>query len=150
MFKVLSTEYSVLCTRNLMISCAWLCLMRILPLGTGPFAVPTFRWLLASEHTVPALVTRPTPPTKGREKVFLLNPMHYVAIERSLEVYAPDSINTEEARQKLAAWQPDLLMVCDYGQILSRELLAVAPLGGINLHGSLLPKYRGVRGFIYI
>ncbi len=117
--------------------------MRILPLGTGPFAVPTFRWLLASEHTVPALVTRPTPPTKGREKVFLLNPMHYVAIERSLEVYAPDSINTEEARQKLAAWQPDLLMVCDYGQILSRELLAVAPLGGINLHGSLLPKYRG-------
>ncbi len=69
--------------------------------------------------------------------------MHYVAIERSLEVYAPDSINTEEARQKLAAWQPDLLMVCDYGQILSRELLAVAPLGGINLHGSLLPKYRG-------
>lgn len=116
--------------------------LRILPLGTGPFAVPTFRWLLDSPHEVPALVTRPTQPAKGRELV-VLNPMHYVALERGLEVYAPDSINTEEARQKLAAWQPDLLVVCDYGQILSRELLAVAPLGGINLHGSLLPKYRG-------
>jgi len=69
--------------------------------------------------------------------------MRDLAEERGLEVYAPDSINTDEACQKLAAWQPDLLMVCDYGQILSRELLAVAPLGGINLHGSLLPKYRG-------
>ncbi|MFN0021279.1 MAG: methionyl-tRNA formyltransferase [Pirellulaceae bacterium] len=116
--------------------------MRILPLGTGPFAVPTFRWLLDSSHVVPALVTRPTQAAKGREKASL-NPMQDLAIERGLEVYAPDSINTEEARQKLAAWQPDLLVVCDYGQILSRELLAVAPLGGINLHGSLLPKYRG-------
>ena len=69
--------------------------------------------------------------------------MRDLAEERGLEIYAPDSINTDEARQKLAAWQPDLLVVCDYGQILSRELLAVAPLGGINLHGSLLPKYRG-------
>jgi methionyl-tRNA formyltransferase len=116
--------------------------MRILPLGTGPFAVPSFRWLLESEHHVPALVTRPTQAAKGREKSSL-NPMRYLAEERCLEVFAPDSINTEEARQKLAAWQPDLLVVCDYGQILSRELLAVAPLGGINLHGSLLPKYRG-------
>ncbi|MGI8978110.1 MAG: methionyl-tRNA formyltransferase [Pirellulaceae bacterium] len=116
--------------------------MRILPFGTGPFAVPTFRWLLGSPHEVPALVTRPTQAAKGREKSSL-NPMQDLAIERGLEIYAPDSINTEEARQKLAAWQPDLLVVCDYGQILSRELLAVAPLGGINLHGSLLPKYRG-------
>ncbi len=116
--------------------------MRILPLGTGPFAVPTFRWLLDSSHEVPALVTRPTQAAKGREKTSL-NPMRDLAEERGLEVYAPDSINTEEARQKLASWQPDLLVVCDYGQILSRELLAVAPLGGINLHGSLLPKYRG-------
>ncbi len=116
--------------------------MRMVVCGTGPFAVPTFRWLLDSLHKVPALVTRPTQVTKGREKTSL-NPMRDLAEERGLEVYAPDSINTEEARQKLAAWQPDLLMVCDYGQILSRELLAVAPLGGINLHGSLLPKYRG-------
>jgi methionyl-tRNA formyltransferase len=116
--------------------------MRILPLGTGPFAVPTFRWLLDSPHEVPALVTRPTQSAKGREKASL-NPMRDLAEERGLEVYAPDSINTDESRQKLAAWQADLLVVCDYGQILSRETLAVAPLGGINLHGSLLPKYRG-------
>jgi methionyl-tRNA formyltransferase len=116
--------------------------MRIVVCGTGPFAVPTYRWLLESSHEVPALVTRPTQSAKGREKTSL-NPMRDLAEERGLEVYTPDSINTDEARQKLACWQPDLLVVCDYGQILSRELLAVAPLGGINLHGSLLPKYRG-------
>ena len=116
--------------------------MRILPLGTGPFAVPAFRWLLASGHEVPALVTRPTPQAKGREKS-PLNPMQDEAAKRGLQIYAPESINTEEARLKLAAWQPDLLLVCDYGQILARETLAVTPLGGINLHGSLLPKYRG-------
>ena len=116
--------------------------MRILQLGTGPFAVPTIRWLLESEHHILALVTRPTQAAKGREKASL-NPMQDLARERGLEVFAPDSINADEARQKLAAWQPDLLVVCDYGQILSRELLAISPLGGINLHGSLLPKYRG-------
>lgn len=116
--------------------------MRILPLGTGPFAVPTFRWLLDSLHEVPALVTRPTHSSKGREKT-PLNPMRDLAEQRKLEIYAPESINTDEARQKLASWQPDLLMVCDYGQILLRETLAAAPLGGINLHASLLPKYRG-------
>jgi methionyl-tRNA formyltransferase len=116
--------------------------MRILMLGTGPFAVPTFQWLLDSAHTVPALVTRPTPPAKGREKQSL-NPMRDLAEARGLEVFAPESINTDEARAALVAWKPDLLMVCDYGQILKPETLAVAPLGGINLHASMLPKYRG-------
>jgi methionyl-tRNA formyltransferase len=116
--------------------------MRILVLGTGPFAVPTFQWLLESPHLVPALVTRPTPAARGREKVSL-NPMQDVALARGLEEYAPESINSDLARLKLASWRPDLLMVCDYGQILSPETLAVAPLGGINLHGSLQPKYRG-------
>src|SRR5262245_33678750 len=102
--------------------------MRIVVLGTGPFAVPTFRWLLDSPHEVPALVTRPTPPAKGREKA-PPNPMRNLAEERGLEIYAPERINTDEARAKLAAWQPDLFMVCDYGQILSRDVLEVAPLG---------------------
>lgn len=116
--------------------------MRILMLGTGPFAVPTFQWLLDSSHAVPALVTRPTPPAKGREKQSL-NPMRDLAEARGLAVFAPESINTDEARATLAAWRPELLMVCDYGQILQPATLAVAPLGGINLHASILPKYRG-------
>ncbi len=116
--------------------------MRLLMMGTGPFAVPTFRALLDSPHEVLALITRPTPPAKGREKASL-NPMRDLAEERGLTVYAPDSINTEEAAAKLREWNADLFVVCDYGQILSKTALGLAPLGGINLHASLLPKYRG-------
>jgi len=115
--------------------------MRIVMLGTGPFAVPTFRWLL-EHHEVPALVTRPTPPAKGREKA-PLNPMRDVAFERGLPILEPATINAPEAIEAVKALEPELLMVCDYGQILSRDALAIAPLGGINLHASLLPKYRG-------
>ena len=110
-------------------------------LGTGPFAVPTFEWLLET-HDVPALVTRPTPPAKGREKA-PLNPMRDVALARGLPILEPASINTPEAIAAVAELRPELLMVCDYGQILSRGALGMAPLGGINLHASLLPKYRG-------
>jgi methionyl-tRNA formyltransferase len=116
--------------------------MRILMLGTGPFAVPTFRWLLDSGHEVPALVTRP--PRAGRGgKVEPAGPMQQVAAERGLPVLAPESINSPQAHAALRELRPELLVVCDYGQILSSETLSLAPLGGINLHGSLLPKYRG-------
>ena len=116
--------------------------MRLLMMGTGPFAVPTFRALLDSPHEVLALVTRPTPPAKGREKASL-NPMRDLAEARGLTVYAPDSINTDAAAARLREWNADLFVVCDYGQILSKQILGLAPLGGINLHASLLPKYRG-------
>ncbi|QDU30931.1 Methionyl-tRNA formyltransferase [Anatilimnocola aggregata] len=116
--------------------------MRLLMMGTGPFAVPTFRALLDSPHEVLALVTRPTPQAKGREKASL-NPMRDLAEERGLTIYAPDSINTDEAKAQLSEWNADLFVVCDYGQILSRSALGLAPLGGINLHASLLPKFRG-------
>lgn len=116
--------------------------MRIVMMGTGPFAVPTFRWLLESAHTVPALVTRPTPPPVGRRKS-PANPMRDTAEAAGIDVIAPDSINTPESIAAVKALAPDLLVVCDYGQILSPEALSVAPLGGINLHASLLPKYRG-------
>ena len=116
--------------------------MRIVTLGTGPFAVPTFAALLDAGHEVPALVTRPTPAARGREKA-PLNPMRELAESRGIPVLAPESINTPEARQQLVELHPELLVVCDYGQILSSQSLGVAPLGGINLHGSLLPKYRG-------
>ena len=116
--------------------------MRLLMMGTGPFAVPTFESLLDSEHEVVALVTRPVPPARGRRKT-PPNPMRDVAEARALPILAPDSVNTDAARQELAIWNPELFVVCDFGQILSSATLAVAPLGGLNLHGSLLPKYRG-------
>lgn len=115
--------------------------MRIVVLGTGPFAVPTFAALLQGSDEVVALITRPEAQSKGRKEV--INPMRAFGEEHQVPVHAPADINSAEGVELLKSLRPDLLVVCDYGQILSNEALAVAPLGGINLHGSLLPKYRG-------
>jgi methionyl-tRNA formyltransferase len=116
--------------------------MRLIMMGTGPFAVPTFKRLLDSKHDVPLLVTRPPRPMHGKTQADV-NPMRELAQERGLPVFEPESINTDEARAELARHQAELFVVCDYGQILKPETLAIARLGGINLHASLLPKYRG-------
>jgi methionyl-tRNA formyltransferase len=116
--------------------------MRVVVMGTGPFAVPMFQSLLESPHRVAALITRPTPAAKGREKA-PLNPMRDLAASRGLSIHEPTSINAAEGLALLRTLAPDVLVVCDYGQILSPEALAIPPLGGINLHASLLPKYRG-------
>ena len=111
-------------------------------MGTGPFAVPTFEWLLTGGHDVPALVTRPTPPQRGRRRG-PANPMRDVARQHELRIFEPADVNSDQGRQVVAEAQAELLVVCDYGQILSDETLSVARLGGVNLHASLLPKYRG-------
>jgi methionyl-tRNA formyltransferase len=69
--------------------------------------------------------------------------MHDAAQRRGLPVFEPESVNSPEGHELLRRLQPELLVVCDYGEILSREILSLARLGGINLHASLLPKYRG-------
>ncbi len=118
--------------------------LRLLMLGTGPFAVPTFRRLLDSPHAPLALVTKPPRPAHVHgKKSEDLNPMRRVAEERGLMVLTPETINDAEVILRLKDFQADLLVVCDYGQILSPGALAAARLGGINLHASLLPKYRG-------
>jgi methionyl-tRNA formyltransferase len=116
--------------------------MRLIMMGTGPFAAPTFEQLYHAGHNVAALVTRPARNMRDRYKAAesLLPP---IAAQHGTPVIAPEDVNSAEAREQLAAWQADLFVVCDYGQILSNETLATARLGGINLHGSLLPKYRG-------
>jgi methionyl-tRNA formyltransferase len=116
--------------------------MRLIMMGTGPFAVPTFRRLRTAGHEVPLLVTRPAKPSSGRGPA-PINPMRATAEELGIAVLAPATANDDEVRAELAKLQPDLLVVCDYGEILKAETLAVAKLGGINLHASLLPKYRG-------
>jgi methionyl-tRNA formyltransferase len=118
--------------------------MRILMMGTGGFAVPTFRGLLASSHKIPALITRPVPQPNGHRPVAVaVNPMRELAEQYGLPVQAPDQIRSQEALAMLASYRAELYVVCDFGQILPAEALAIARLGGINLHGSLLPKYRG-------
>ena len=86
---------------------------------------------------------RHAPRRGARGKPAPPSPVRQLAASHGHTVHAPESINSPEAHELLRAWQPDLLVVCDYGQILSRETLSLARLGGINLHGSLLPAYRG-------
>ncbi|MFT7629704.1 MAG: methionyl-tRNA formyltransferase [Mariniblastus sp.] len=116
--------------------------MRLIMFGTGPFAVPTFRSLLSSPHEVLALVTRPIADS-GKRRKSAENPTRDAGQEHGLPILDPLSANTPEFVAQLESLEPDLFVVCDYGQILSRKCLAASRLGGINLHGSLLPKYRG-------
>lgn len=113
--------------------------MRIIMLGTGPFAVPTLGALAGGVHDVPLVVSRPFKGRKNAPKP----PMHEAAAELGVELWTPDSVNLPESVERLAALEADLLVVCDYGEILKPAALGAAKLGGVNLHGSLLPKYRG-------
>lgn len=113
--------------------------MRIICLGTGPFAVPALRALVSAGHEVVLVITRPPRGRKGDPPA----PMAAAASELNLPVWAPESINLPESQQRLRELCAELLVVCDYGEILKDATLALTTHGGINLHGSLLPKYRG-------
>lgn len=109
-------------------------------MGTGPFAVPTFRLLCSDPNSnVVLLISQPPREVKGRKQPD--SPTVVAAGELGIPVWTPDRINYHV--QQLRQYEPDLLVVCDFGQILSPEVLACARYGGLNLHGSLLPKYRG-------
>ncbi len=117
--------------------------MKIIVMGTGPFAVPTFKWLLESEHEIPMLVTRPIE-EPGKRRKSQANPMLEFAEQAGgMEIFDPANVNDSNSLQVIQNVKADLLMVCDYGQILSHAALGTTRLGGINLHGSLLPRYRG-------
>lgn len=117
--------------------------MKLILFGTGPFAVPSFKSLVEdSSHEVVALVTRPIADAGKRRKT-AENPTRDLGESEGLTVLDPVDANDPEFVQTLADYRADLLVVCDFGQILSNDCLGAAKLGGINLHGSLLPKYRG-------
>jgi methionyl-tRNA formyltransferase len=119
---------------------------RIVMMGTGTFARPTFEALLAhAPFRVVGLVTQPDRDAgQVRGSTRQTGPsLKEIAGERGVPVYQPASINTPEGVAQLTAWRPDLLVVAAYGQILKADVLAAARHGGINVHGSLLPKYRG-------
>ncbi|QDS88817.1 Methionyl-tRNA formyltransferase [Rosistilla ulvae] len=111
-------------------------------MGTGPFAVPAFEAIRQSGDSIAMVVTRPEIISKSR-KPAPPSPVRQWAAANDLSVYDPPNINDDDAIERLQAQQADLFVVCDYGQILSSAALEAAPLGGINLHGSLLPAYRG-------
>ena len=112
--------------------------VRIVVMGTGPFAVPSCRRLVEAGHEIALVVVRPPANAKAPQA-----PVEAWAIEQGLNLYQPSSINLPEALERLSSLEADLFFVCDYGQILSKECLSITRLGGINLHGSLLPRHRG-------
>jgi methionyl-tRNA formyltransferase len=119
--------------------------MRIVMMGTGSFAEPTFEVLLAGPHPVVGLVTQPDRPI-GQERATTRQGrrgMKELALERGIPVLQPESVNTPEGTALVRGLRPDLLVVAAFGQILSNDVLGSAAQGGINVHASLLPKYRG-------
>jgi methionyl-tRNA formyltransferase len=111
-------------------------------LGTGDFALPTFVHLCETKHPVVALITQPDRP-QGRKQEIIPSPIACAAKERGIPVLQPENVNSPEFLEELKALEPDLLVTAAYGQILSAGLLAIPAEGGINLHGSVLPSYRG-------
>lgn len=116
--------------------------LKLILMGTGPFAVPSFEALRASRHDIGLVVTRPLAATKSRGGP-PPSPVRQWADRHGLPIFDPHSINDPESILRLRQQAAELLVVCDYGQILKPEALATTRLGGINLHGSLLPRYRG-------
>jgi len=119
--------------------------MRIVMMGTGTFAEPTFEALLKANERIVGLVTQPDRGTgrKGGSTRQTGVGMAAIAQAHNVPVIQPESINSPEGLALLHALEPDLLVVAAYGQILSNEVIAAPKLGAINVHASLLPKYRG-------
>ena len=116
--------------------------MRLILMGTGPFAVPSFTALLDAGHDLALVVTRPQAESRSR-KGPPPAPVRLWAEACGLPIFDPPSINEPAAVERIAETGAELMVVCDYGQILKPAALEATRLGGINLHGSLLPAYRG-------
>ncbi|MDD3183749.1 MAG: methionyl-tRNA formyltransferase [Anaerostipes sp.] len=115
--------------------------MKVIFMGTPEFAVPTLEKLI-EHHEVIAVVSQPDK-QKGRGKKVLMTPVKEKAVEHGLLVLQPERARDEEFTAKLQELNPDVIVVVAYGQILPESILNIPKYGCINVHGSLLPKYRG-------
>ncbi len=116
--------------------------LRVVFMGTPDFAVPVLQALLNGPDDVVAVVCQPDKP-KGRGKKLSPPPVKVLAIKHQLPVLQPKSVRTDEFLDEIASFAPDLIIVAAYGKILPLKLLSFPEYGTINVHGSLLPKYRG-------
>lgn len=115
--------------------------MRVIFMGTPDFAVPSLEVLL-TKHEVVLVVTQPDKP-KGRGKKMVPTPVKACALEHGIPVLQPEKVKEPEFVEQLRSYEPDLIAVTAFGQILSEPILEMPKYGCINVHGSLLPKYRG-------
>jgi len=117
--------------------------VRILFAGTGAFGVPCLEALVASEkHFILSVITQPDRPA-GRSQKPMASPIKEAALKHHLQVYQPEDINAASSLSQIRYQKPDLMVVVAYGQILKKPILELPERGCWNVHGSLLPKYRG-------
>ena len=117
--------------------------MRIVFMGTPEFAVPALEGLISNGYGVVAVYTQPDK-AAGRGRVLVESPMKKAAARHNLKVLQPVNLKSAETRAQLAELKPDAIVVAAFGQILPPSVLEIPPFGCINVHPSLLPKYRGV------
>lgn len=116
--------------------------MKVIFMGTPDFSVGTLEALIEAGHEVVLAVTQPDKP-KGRGKEMQFPPVKEAALRYGVEVYQPKRIRKDECVEKLRSYQADIMVVVAFGQILPKEILEMTPYGCVNVHASLLPKYRG-------
>ena len=116
--------------------------MNIVFMGTPSFAVPSLKALYEAGHEISLVLSQPDRP-KGRGYLLSPTPVKQTAEELMLPVYQPETLKDGEAQQRISLCKPDLIVVVAYGKILPEPILHIPPLGCVNLHGSILPKYRG-------
>lgn len=116
--------------------------VKVVFMGTPEFAVLSLESLYEKGYDISLVITQKDKP-RGRGKKVLPTPIKEKALELGLEVYQPDSVNSEESIDRLREISPDCIIVVAYGQILSKDILDLPPHGCLNIHASLLPKYRG-------
>ncbi len=116
--------------------------MRIVFMGTPDFAVPSLERLLTDGHDVVLAVTQADKP-RGRHQELTPPPVKVCALQHNIPVFQPDTLKSEAAQARLAEAAPDLIVVVAYGKLLPQAVLSLPKFGAINVHGSLLPRYRG-------
>ena len=116
--------------------------MELIFLGTPAFAVPTLERIVDAGHRVPAVFTQPDRP-KGRGGQLNASPVKEAALRLGLPVHQPERIRRPEVMEQLTQMRPDAMVVVGYGQIIPQAIIDIPPRGIINVHASLLPKYRG-------
>ena len=115
--------------------------MKVLFMGTPEFAIPTLEQLVV-KHEVVGVVTQPDKP-KGRGNHIVFSPIKEIAIKHNIPIIQPKNVKDKESVEKIKSFDADIFVVVAYGQILSEEILYMPKYDSINVHGSLLPKYRG-------
>ncbi len=117
-------------------------LLDIIFMGTPDFAIPILDAVWESGNNIIGVVTQPDRP-RGRGKRLKFSPVKKWAVDRDIDVYQPQNINVPESVELLSSLKPDLIITAAFGQIVSKSILNIPPLGCINVHASILPKYRG-------